>query len=80
MNKSCEDNVSNMTQYDNPSTDALREILRLDFDAPNQRSLDVDTILYIAVLIEEREKDNPRYKIKTTEEAYEICQKHYMPK
>lgn len=80
MNKPCNNHVSNLTQYDHLSTDALRELLRLDFDAPDQQHLDVDTILYIAGLIEEREKDNPRYKIKTTEEAYEIFQKHYMPK
>lgn len=80
MNQSCNDNISNLMQYDNLSTDVLRELLRLDFDAPVQQRLDVDTILYIAGLIEERERDNPRYKIKTTEEAYEIFKKHYMPR
>lgn len=80
MNQSCNNNVSNLMQYDNLSTDVLRELLRLDFDAPVQQRLDVDTILYTAGLIEKREKDNPRYIIKTTEEVYESFQKHYMPK
>lgn len=80
MNKPCNNHVSNLTQYDHLSTDALRELLRLDFDAPAHLSLDVDTILYIAGLINDRENDNPRYRIKTTEEAYKIFRKYYMPK
>lgn len=80
MDKPCNDKVNNMTQYNNLSTDALRELLRLDFDAPAHLSLDVDTILYIAGLINNRENDNPRYRIKTTEEAYKIFRKYYMPK
>lgn len=80
MGNFCNSNTTKLTQYDHLSTNALRELLRLDYDTPVQQILDVDTILYIAGLIEEREKDNPRYKIKTTEEAYEIFLKYYMPK
>lgn len=80
MDKPCNDKVNNMTQYNNLSTDALREFLRLDVVAPDQRRLDVDTILYIAGLMVERDEANPQYKIKSTEEAYEIFLKYYMPK
>lgn len=80
MVNSCNANVSNLAQYDSLSTDELRELLRLDFDAPVKENLDTDTILYIAGLIADREKNNPRCKIRSTEEAYAIFQKYYMPK
>ena len=44
------------SNFDNIDTDVLRAFLRADFDAPEAEQMDIDTIMYITDLLQERER------------------------
>ncbi len=44
------------SKFDNIDTDILKAFLRADFDAPEAEQMDVNTIMYITNLLQEREK------------------------
>lgn len=44
------------SKFDNIDTDVLKAFLRADFDAPEAEQMDVDTIMYITNLLQERKK------------------------
>ena len=68
------------SQFDQMSTEALAELLRLDFQLPEEKS-DNDAILYIAEVIAKREKEHPtgNYSAPDTNASWKIFQEKYLP-
>lgn len=62
------------SKYDEMSTEALKEILRLDFQMSEETESDIDAILYISEVIAKREKDSP-----DVEAAWERFNTKYRP-
>lgn len=71
----------NYSKYDRMSTEALAELLRLDIQAPEEESLDIDAILYITEVIAKREEDDPSglYPVPDVDAAWEAFQTKYRP-
>jgi len=74
-------NREDYSKFDRMSTEALAELLRLDAQASEEESLDVETILHISEVIAQREKENPSglYPIPDTDTAWETFQTQYRP-
>ncbi len=67
------------SNFDNIDTDVLKAFLRADFDAPEAEQMDVDTIMYITNLLQEREKaenNEPDIDIAAARAKFD---KEYMP-
>ena len=64
--------------YDTMETDELKEILRLDAEAPDGSESDIDLILYIMEVLAKRRNNNGEIG-KTAHEAYEIFKQYYLP-
>lgn len=69
------------SKYDRMSTEALAELLRLDIQAPEEESLDIEAIMYITEVIIKREKDDPSgaYPVPDVDAAWEAFQTKYRP-
>ena len=65
--------------FDNMSTEALKEILRLDFQSDEDS--DMDAILYIMGVVAKREKENPSAEYTDVHAAWEsfLFLKNYLP-
>lgn len=61
------------------NTEELEELLRLDFDAPENNALSTDDILHILDIIEKRECSDQAESAAGVERAWESFQKNYMP-
>lgn len=68
------------SQFDKMSTEALAELLRLDFQLPEEES-DTDAIVYIAEVIAKREKEHPTgtYSAPDTNASWKIFKEKYLP-
>ena len=68
------------SQFDKMSTEALAELLRLDFQMQEEES-DNNAILYIAEVIAKREKEHPAgtYPAPDTNASWEIFKEKYLP-
>ena len=75
------DNKKNYSKYDSMSTEYLEELLRLDAELPVGEGTDIDEILYILEVIEEREREHPtgRYSEVDVNAAWESFQSKYLP-
>ncbi|MDD3228133.1 MAG: DUF4367 domain-containing protein [Oscillospiraceae bacterium] len=69
----------NRNQSEQLSTEELEELLRLDFDAPENNALSTDDILRILDVIEKRECSDQVENAAEVERAWESFQKDYMP-
>lgn len=69
------------SKYDRMSTEALAELLRLDMQAPEEESLDIEAIMYITEVIANREKDasSGSYPVPDVDAAWEEFQTKYRP-
>ena len=67
----------NLKKYDTMATEDLKEILRLDSEAPQGQELDTDQILYIVEVLAGREKD--AITGKTAQESWKSFQQNYLP-
>ena len=68
-----------LSNFDNIDTDVLKAFLRADFDAPEAEQMDVDTIMYITNLLQEREKaenNEPDIDVAAAKAKFE---KEYLP-
>lgn len=74
-------NREGYSKYDRMSTEALAELLRLDIQAPEEESLDIEAIMYITEVIANREKDSPSgsYPVPDVDAAWEEFQTKYRP-
>lgn len=74
-------NREDYSKFDRMSTEALAELLRLDAQASEEESLDIETILHISEVIAQREKENPSglYSVADTDAAWETFQTQYRP-
>lgn len=74
-------NREDYSKFDRMSTEDLAELLRLDAQASEEESLDVETILHISEVIAQREKENPSgmYPMPDTDAAWETFQTQYRP-
>lgn len=70
--------IQDFSKYDEMTTEALEEILRLDTENTEGQESDVETLLYITGVLAERRKKNGQTG-NTAQEAYEIFKQHYMP-
>ena len=69
--------IGDLSKYDTMATEDLEEILRLDAQTLDEQESDTETILYIMEVLKERNKNNC-HTGKTTQQAYESFQQHYM--
>lgn len=67
-------NRADYSKYDEMGTEALKEILRLDFQMSEEAESDMDAILYISEVIAKREKEPP-----DVEAAWERFSTKYRP-
>lgn len=65
------------SQYDDMETEQLREILRLDSEAPQGEEMDTEIILYIMEVLSQRNEMNGTEK--TALEAFESFKANYLP-
>lgn len=65
------------SQYDDMETEQLREILRLDSEAPQGEEMDTEIILYIMEVLSRRNEMNGTEK--TALEAFESFKANYLP-
>ena len=74
-------NREGYSKYDRMSTEALAELLRLDIQAPEEESLDIEAIMYITEVIANREKDDPSgsYLVPDVDAAWEDFQTRSRP-
>jgi|AGTN01.1.fsa_nt_gi hypothetical protein len=63
-------NRHDYSKFDNMSTEALEEILRLDSQLPDDEESNVDAILYITGVIEKREKEHPTGRFTDVQTAW----------
>lgn len=66
-----------LAKYDAMATEELKQILRLDSEAPRGQELDTEEILYIMEVLAGREKETIAGK--TAQEAWESFQRDYLP-
>ena len=66
-------------RYDEMTTEQLREILRKHAHGELEKEPDIEELFYIMEVLANRESENPKKQIKTTEEAYATFVKHYAP-
>ena len=69
--------IRDFSVFDNMSTEALKEILRLDFQSDEDS--DMDAILYIMGVVAKREKENPSAEYTDVHAAWESFLKNYLP-
>ena len=70
--------IRDFSKYDEMTTEALEEILRLDAEMTEGQESDTEKLLYIMEVLTERRKKNDRTG-NTAQEAYELFTQHYMP-
>ena len=79
MSKHAPGNHNNYSHFDSMSTKDLEEILRLDFQLPDDEVSDVDAIIYITEVIEKREKENPTGRFTDVHAAWASFKENYLP-
>ena len=67
------------TRYDEMTTELLREILRKHAHGELEKEPDTEELFYIMEVLANKESENPKKQIKSTEEAYATFVKHYAP-
>lgn len=67
------------SNFDNIDTDVLKAFLRADFDAPEAEQMDVDTIMYITNLLQERERAENNEQDIDVAAARAKFEKEYLP-
>lgn len=63
-------NRHNYSKYDEMSTEALEQILRLDFGSLDETESDIDAILYISEVIEKRKRQSNEIDVDTAWEKF----------
>ena len=58
-------NRHDYSKYDEMSTEALEQILRLDFGSLDETESDIDAILYISEVIEKRKRQSNEIDVDT---------------
>lgn len=79
MSDSNKSNRDNYSRFDNMSTEELEEILRLDFQLPDDEESDMDAILYITEVIEKREKEHPTGRFTDVQTSWASFKENYLP-
>lgn len=77
MSKNHNRRIGDMPKFDVLTTEKLKEILRLDVEAPQKEELDTEEILYIMEVLTEREESNG-YTGKSALEVFESFKQNYM--
>lgn len=65
------------SQYDDMSSDQLKEILRLDAEAPEGQEQDTEQLFYVMEVLAQREQ-NSGHAGKTAEESFQSFKQNYM--
>jgi hypothetical protein len=65
-------------KFNTMSTGALEDILRQDFELPDDADSDMDAILYITQLIADREKEQPTGRVGDVQASWADFQKKYL--
>ena len=63
-------NRHDYSKYDEMSTEALEQILRLDFGSLDETESDIDAILYISEVIEKRKRQSNEIDVDTAWEKF----------
>lgn len=79
MSDSYKSNRDDYSRFDNMSTEELEEILRLDFQLPDDEESDVDAIFYITEVIEKREKEHLTGRFTDVQAAWASFKENYLP-
>ena len=67
------------SQYNHMSTEELEQILRADFELPEEKESDMEKILYITEVIAGRRAGQPTGRYANTDEALESFVENYLP-
>ena len=67
------------SRYDHMSTEELEEILRADFELPNEEESDMEKILYITEVIARRRAGQPTGRYANADEAWGAFVENYLP-
>lgn len=70
--------IRDFSTYDTMTTETLEGILRSDVDAPVGEESDVELILHVMEVLENRRNATGNTK-KTAEQAWENCERYYLP-
>jgi hypothetical protein len=65
-------------KFNTMSTEVLEDILRQDFELPDDADSDMDAILYITQLIADREKEHPTGRVGDVQASWADFQKKYL--
>lgn len=79
MSENQDRGLRDFSKYDTMKTEELEELLRFDTDAPEGEGADVDAILYILEVLEDRGGNNNQVTGKTALEAFESFKQNYLP-
>lgn len=67
------------SQFDNMSTEVLREILRTDSQLPAGKTSNVEAMLYISEVIAKREKEDENVQLPDIDNAWKSFNRNYRP-
>lgn len=70
---------SRLAIFDNMSTEELEEILRQDSELPQDEKYDMSAIIYIAELIAQRERKDPKGRFTNVNKAWKSFMEDYYP-